>query len=78
MRNMGISNEISEIALNHVLQGMKAIYDVREEVPERRAALEQWANFIAECEMTALQTESSPQTCCAGKVAIASDRRLAP
>ena len=50
MRNMGISREISEIALNHTLKGMEAIYDVREEIPERRIALERWAAFIAACE----------------------------
>ena len=33
MRNMGISREISELALNHTLKGMEAIYDVREEIP---------------------------------------------
>ena len=50
MRNMGISREISEIALNHVLPGMEGIYDVREEIPERRQALERWAAFIEACE----------------------------
>ena len=50
MRNMGISREISEIALNHVLPGMEGIYDVREEIPERRQALEKWAAFIEACE----------------------------
>jgi integrase len=50
MRNMGISREISEIALNHTLKGMEAIYDVREEIPERRQALEKWAAFIVACE----------------------------
>jgi len=50
MRNMGVSREISEVALNHVLKGMDAIYDVREEIPERREALEKWANFIVACE----------------------------
>jgi integrase len=50
MRNMGISREISEIALNHVLPGMEGIYDVREEIPERRHALERWAAFIDACE----------------------------
>ena len=49
MRNMGISREVSEIALNHKLTGMDAIYDVREEIPERRQALEIWARFIMEC-----------------------------
>lgn len=51
MRNMGISREISEVALNHALKGMDAIYDVREEIPERREALEKWAAFIVACEM---------------------------
>jgi integrase len=50
MRNMGIANEITEIALNHKLKGMEAIYDVREEIPERRQALEKWASFIEACE----------------------------
>nr|DAP68862.1 MAG TPA: Integrase [Caudoviricetes sp.] len=50
MRNMGVSREISEIALNHTLKGMEAIYDVREEIPERRLALEKWAAFLIACE----------------------------
>lgn len=50
MRNMGVSREISEIALNHTLKGMEGIYDVREEIPERRQALEKWAAFIVACE----------------------------
>lgn len=50
MRNMGISREISEIALNHTLKGMEGIYDVREEIPERRQALEKWTAFIVACE----------------------------
>ncbi|MFT3815554.1 MAG: integrase arm-type DNA-binding domain-containing protein [Acidovorax sp.] len=53
LRNMGFSREISEIALNHVIKGVEGIYDVREEIPERRVALERWANFIAHCEETA-------------------------
>lgn len=50
MRNMGISREISEIALNHKLQGMEGIYDVRTEIPERRDALVKWARFLIACE----------------------------
>ncbi|QJE00678.1 tyrosine-type recombinase/integrase [Massilia forsythiae] len=50
MRNLGVSREISEIALNHTLKGMEGIYDVREEIPERRQALELWAMFLATCE----------------------------
>ncbi len=50
MRNLGVSREVSEIALNHKLEGMEGIYDVREEIPERRTALERWAAFLVECE----------------------------
>ena len=50
MRNMGISNAISEIALNHKVRGMEGIYDVREEIPERREALTKWTEFIVACE----------------------------
>lgn len=46
MRNMGVSREISELALNHKLKGMEGIYDVREEIPEKREALNQWAEFL--------------------------------
>lgn len=61
MRNMGISREISEIALNHKLQGMEGIYDVREEIPERREALAKWTDFLVACQ------QSEPSTT-AGKV----------
>lgn len=49
MLNLGVSREISEIALNHKLQGMEGIYDVRKEIPERREALRKWANFLIAC-----------------------------
>jgi integrase len=49
LRNLGFSREISEIALNHKPPGIEGIYDVREEIPERRAAMEAWARFIEEC-----------------------------
>ncbi|MFP3799424.1 tyrosine-type recombinase/integrase [Paraburkholderia sp. SIMBA_027] len=49
LRNLGFSRDISEIALNHKLPGVEGIYDVREEIPERRRAMEAWAQFIAEC-----------------------------
>ena len=47
---MGVSREISEIALDHKLKGMEGIYDVREEIPERRRALAIWADFLLACE----------------------------
>lgn len=49
MRNLGVSNEVSELALNHKLKGMEGIYDVREDIPERRVALELWAAFLDSC-----------------------------
>lgn len=47
MRDMGVSNEISELALNHKLVGMEGIYDVRTDIRERREAIEMWAAFVA-------------------------------
>ncbi|WP_321896072.1 tyrosine-type recombinase/integrase [Paraburkholderia heleia] len=49
LRNLGFSREISEIALNHKLPGIEGVYDVREEIPERRRAMEAWAKFIGDC-----------------------------
>jgi len=50
LRNMGVSYEVSEVALNHKLGDMDAIYDVRQEIPERREALTMWSEFIVACE----------------------------
>lgn len=55
LRNLGFSREISEIALNHALKGMEGIYDVRQEIPERRVAMAAWADFVAQCEAGSLQ-----------------------
>jgi hypothetical protein len=49
LRNLGFSREISGITLNHKIKGVEGIYDVREEIPERRAAMQSWADFIARC-----------------------------
>lgn len=60
LRNLGFSREISEIALNHKLPGMEGIYDVREEIPERRAAMEAWARFIEDCSGSRTPDEGQP------------------
>lgn len=59
LRNLGFSREISEIALNHKLPGIEGIYDVRDEIPERRAAMEAWAKFIENCCNNPAPDESS-------------------
>lgn len=46
MRNLGISHDDSERALSHVITGMAGIYDVREELPEKRRALQVWADYL--------------------------------
>ena len=53
LMNMGVSREISEIALSHTLKGMEGVYDVREEIPERRRALKLWAGYLVGCENSA-------------------------
>ncbi|SDR36987.1 Site-specific recombinase XerD [Paraburkholderia fungorum] len=58
MRNMGVSREISELALSHKMRGMEGIYDVREDIPERREALNIWAQFVSEC----CEREPTPPT----------------
>ncbi|MFL9930883.1 integrase arm-type DNA-binding domain-containing protein [Paraburkholderia sp. RL18-103-BIB-C] len=50
MRKLGVSREISEMCLNHKLQGVEGIYDQHTYYEERRAALELWARFIATCQ----------------------------
>lgn len=47
MLDMGIDDHITELALSHALKGMNAIYDVRKEIPEKRAALARWAEYLS-------------------------------
>jgi hypothetical protein len=47
---MSVSRKVSKTALNHVLRSMEAVHDVREEIPERRQALELWNGFLVACE----------------------------
>jgi integrase len=46
MRNLGISEFDTERALSHAIKGVSGIYDVRDEIPEKRHALTVWANFL--------------------------------
>jgi integrase len=46
LKNMGFTDDITELALSHVVKGVSGIYDVRNEKPEKRKALEAWANFL--------------------------------
>ncbi|MFM0558947.1 tyrosine-type recombinase/integrase [Paraburkholderia sediminicola] len=50
MRSLGVSRDISEMCLNHKLKGVEGVYDVHSYYPERRAALELWASFLATCQ----------------------------
>lgn len=57
MRNLGISADDTERALSHVIKGVAGIYDVREELPEKRHALTVWANFLLTLTVTAQPTK---------------------
>ncbi|WP_323144030.1 tyrosine-type recombinase/integrase [Massilia phyllosphaerae] len=46
MLNLGIAEHVTELALNHAQRGLSGIYDVRKEIPEKRDALNRWANFL--------------------------------
>lgn len=59
MKNLDISELASELALSHVVGGVSGVYDVREEKPEKRDALEKWANLLAS--LTAPQDISEKQ-----------------
>lgn len=59
MRNLHISKVDTELALSHTVGGMDAIYDVRDEKPEKRDALEKWSNLLAS--LTAPQDISEKQ-----------------
>ncbi|CAJ0777798.1 hypothetical protein R8510_04411 [Ralstonia chuxiongensis] len=50
MGAMGVSSDIAERAINHVIPGMAGVYDKGDYFPERKAALELWARFLVACE----------------------------
>lgn len=50
MGKLGIDRFVSERCLNHKIEGMEGVYDAGDYLPERRAALEQWAEFLDSCE----------------------------
>jgi integrase len=46
MLNLGTREHVAELALSHVVKGRSGIYDVREEIPEKREAIQVWADFL--------------------------------
>jgi len=50
---LGVNRFVAEICLNHKIEGMQGIYDAGDYLPERRAALEKWADFLESCEAAA-------------------------
>jgi integrase len=50
---MGVDRFVAERCLNHKIVGMEGIYDAGDYLPERRVALEKWADFLISCEVQA-------------------------
>lgn len=50
---MGVNRFVAERCLNHRIEGMEGVYDAGDYLPERRAALEKWADFLESCEAAA-------------------------
>jgi hypothetical protein len=46
MARLGVRDDVSETVLAHKRTGLSAVYDTYDRVAERRAALEQWADFV--------------------------------
>ncbi|MGX5834742.1 tyrosine-type recombinase/integrase [Aeromonas piscicola] len=49
MSRIGVHPHVSEKVLGHRLAGILAVYDQHDYVDEQRAALEQWADHVAQC-----------------------------
>jgi integrase len=50
LRALGVPRDISEMCLNHKLQGVEGIYDQHAYYDERREALELWTRFLTTCQ----------------------------
>ncbi|MEI6269288.1 MAG: integrase arm-type DNA-binding domain-containing protein [Methylococcaceae bacterium] len=51
--SLGANRFVAERCLNHKIAGMEGVYDSGDYLPERRAALDKWANFLESCEAAA-------------------------
>ena len=50
---MGVDRFVAERCLNHKIAGMEGVYDAGDYLPERRVALNNWADFLTACEARA-------------------------
>ena len=50
---MGVDRFVAERCLNHKIAGMEGVYDAGDYLPERRVALNKWAEFLTACEARA-------------------------
>ena len=50
---MGVDRFVAERCLNHKIAGMEGVYDAGDYLPERRVALNKWADFLTACEARA-------------------------
>jgi integrase len=48
LRKLNVADDVSEAVLAHKRTGLSGIYDVYDRWPERQAALEAWARYLAE------------------------------
>jgi integrase len=53
LSKLGVNRFVAERCLNHKIEGMEGVYDAGDYLPERRAALEKWADFLESCEAAA-------------------------
>ena len=49
-KKIGVDSFVSERCLNHKIPGMEGVYDRGDYYPERKEALQLWANFLDTCE----------------------------
>ena len=50
---LGVNRFVAERCLNHAIPKTEGIYDAGDYLPERRVALEKWADFLISCEVQA-------------------------
>jgi hypothetical protein len=46
---LGVHSDIAERALNHTIKGMEANYNQYQFLPQRKEALDKWADFLERC-----------------------------
>ena len=62
LSKLGVDSETAERVIGHLPEGMQRVYDMHDRLPERRRALQCWAQFVSSLNVVETLTPPEPPT----------------